>query len=119
MHGISDHVRRAALSLDASWGCPLLTRISDLRYSSDDFEKGFKKSLNAAGIDADHHTSYSAGELLNGTGAYLRALGQDPDALRAARALLSRVEPEYTKFAQSVGADSALMTEQIATLARS
>lgn len=96
----------------------LLFRNFDPKVKTSDFTATLTDAFNAAGIAHDLHTGYFAGELLNGTGAYLRALGQDPDALREVRALLSRVEPEYAKFAESVGADAAVVSERFATRAR-
>lgn len=77
-----------------------------------------RQAAEAAGLPVEIHTGYFAGELLSGTGAYLRAVGRQPDTLREVRSLLSRVQPAYERFAQQVGGDLSIVRERFAARAR-
>lgn len=53
-------------------------------------------------------------EHLDGTAAYLRTLGREPDALRAARDAIVDASPEYRRYAERIGADVAEVDARIA-----
>lgn len=57
--------------------------------------------------DIQSGTGHFFAEEMSGTGAYLRALGNQPDALRAARAALGDAADEYVAYARAVGGDAA------------
>lgn len=82
----------------------------------DDFVTRLKEAASLAGIGADLHTGYFAGELLEGRGAYLRAVGRQPDALREIRNLVSSLQPVYAKHGQAAGVNAAEITERMARL---
>jgi hypothetical protein len=53
-------------------------------------------------------------EHLDGTAAYLRTLGREPDALRAARDAIVDAAPEYRRYAERIGADVTEVDARIA-----
>lgn len=79
------------------------TQMDDARFM-DVIQRVVASSSSASDIDA--YTSHFLAEELNGAPAYLRAIGNNPDALRAAHAALTGAADEYVAYARAVGGEA-------------
>lgn len=89
------------------------------RYATMDdptFQEAVTKAIGEVsqtyGVDVHPSTYYA--EHLDGNADYARALGQRPDAIRAARDAISAARPEYIRYATAVGADVNATEREIA-----
>lgn len=80
-----------------------------------EFAARLQKALVDVGAEHDikpWQSTFNA-ELLDGPPAYLRALANDTDAIRAARTALADAADEYVSYAERVGADPAVTRARI------
>jgi hypothetical protein len=84
--------------------------------SDEEFNTKMMAAFKAAEVkhDIDIHETNVYSEILNGTPAYIQAIGPTSDLLLAARNAIVEATPEYLRYAKAVGADPAVTQQRIA-----
>ena len=84
--------------------------------SDEEFNAKMMAAFKAAEVkhDIDIHETNVYSEILNGTSAYIQAIGPTSESLLAARKAIVEATPEYIRYAKAVGADPAVTQQRIA-----
>lgn len=84
--------------------------------SDEEFNAKMMAAFKAAEVkhDIDIHETNVYSEILNGTSAYIQAIGPTSESLLAARNAIVEATPEYIRYAKAVGADPAVTQQRIA-----
>ena len=85
--------------------------------SDEAFNEKMGAAIRAAADKHDDITAHQSNiysEFLNGTSAYVRALGPASESLLGARNAIVAAAPEYIRYARAVGADAAVTEQRIA-----
>lgn len=84
--------------------------------SDEEFNAKMMAAFKAAEVkhDIDIHETNVYSEILNGTSAYVQAIGPTSESLLAARNAIVEATPEYLRYAKAVGASPAVTKRRIA-----